>query len=460
MSKVLFGVHGLRGSLNNSLALGQQLVTAGHNVVFAGFRDVARDVEAIGARFIHLQDGPRLASLVESTAHEKGIVRSLASGRRARNELLDLNEATNMLSSEAPELAVLDMEMHGLVLAAAALDTPVLLSVPFHDVYYAPSRPPMHTELGPPRSKRDTLRLWLAWQKLFVHRRARRLYRPLTRAGFAAQVRPFQLNTAEHHNVQTMAARLGVDLAAISSDRDWMHPVVYHHAPVMSFAVKELELDAVSTPNLTHVGPIINPHRPNHLLDASEVSELDAFLAAATAEGKMVAYCSMGSLQPASLPYYRSVVEAFADLDQWVLILGLGSQGDRLALNAGSDVLVMSEAPQLRILDHAKVALYPGGTGTFYECVRAGVPSIVIHTGHVDMPGVAARVDHHCLGQAISRDMATPAAIRDAVLAVTTKRCIESVQRAREVVVSYESRLAGLNLVEQTLANAHRRSSP
>ena len=454
MSKLLFGVHGLRGSLNNSLALAKQLVVLGHDVTFIGFRDVGAAVEAVGARYIRLDDGPRLQAAVDSAVRTRGKLRSARVGRQARTELLQLAEAIRTLRDLAPDLAIIDMEMHGLVLAAEATQTRTALSIPWHDVYYAPTRPPMHTELGPATGWPQRARIWLSWMRLFIRRRYRRVRRVVSRDGLVARMRPFQLNTAEYANLRKMANNLGVDLSAIASATDWMNPVAYTHAPVMSFTAHELELDRTSEPGVVHVGPIIDSDRYNGSLDGDGDARLDRFLKRAAKAGQSVAYCSMGSLQPASRRYYRSVIEAFADLDDWALILGLGGRGDVTSIDPQTaDVLVLAEAPQLRILEHADVAIHPGGTGTFYECVRAGVPSVVMHTGHVDMPGVAARVCHHQLGKVIDRNSASAATIQSTVVQLASSAEVAaSLAKYAGVLASYEARSAGVAFIERCLA--------
>jgi len=264
----------------------------------------------------------------------------------------------------------------------------------------------MHREMGLPETRLDRARVAGAWLWQLTRRRLRDAAGPLRPPAAVASLTPQQLNSPHRGTIRAMARRLDVDLDAIASRNHWMAPHVYTHAPVMSFTARELELDQRSQPGVRHVGPVIDADRFEPPLDAETDGLLEALLDRCRSSSQRLAYCSMGSLLPANRVYYQRVIDAFAQAPEWELVLGLGGRGGAVELAIPDrGVLVLDHAPQLRVLDGADVAIHPGGTGTFYECLYFGVPSIVMHTGDVDKAGVAARIEHFDLG--VSRDPAS-----------------------------------------------------
>jgi UDP:flavonoid glycosyltransferase YjiC (YdhE family) len=62
-------------------------------------------------------------------------------------------------------------------------------------------------------------------------------------------------------------------------------------------------------------------------------------------------------------------------------------------------VIVVERAPQLALLQRARLMITHGGLGSVKECVARGVPMLVFPLD-IDQPGNGARVAHHGLGLA------------------------------------------------------------
>lgn len=448
VASLLFAVHGLRSALNNTTALARLLVDRGHDVTFASFRDVRAEVEHVGARFVFLSDGPEARAELAKAQAARGKIGSLATARRLRHDLLELAQPQRVLHEVNPDLAIVDIEMHGMVLAVHRLDVPSVHTLSWHDPTRAWSRPPMHTELAPGNATAYPLRVAWAWAALIARRRVRQLAGPLTKPGAVARVLPPQLNTPDRATIQAMARRLDVDLDTIASRHDWINPHTYVHRPIMSYTIRELEFDQASPVGVTHVGPIIDPKRherlnaPNH--------DLAAFLDRFSTAGRRLVYCSMGSLQQANARFYQMVIDAFADEPDWGVVIGLGSRGAGVDLRIPNDrVLVLDNAPQLDILQRCAVAIHTGGASTFYECLRYAVPSVVLHTGRTDMPGIAARVTHFGLGVVRDRHQITAEELARHAHRLGRGECAQELDRIRNVIVGYEDRSEAVQLIER-----------
>jgi len=453
MGKIVFGVHGLRSALNNTSALARQLVDRGHEVVFVSFRDVRETVENVGAQFVLLRDGGDAIELVRQQRKARGDLRSIRRSRQVRNELLELDEPVRALRELAPDIVVVDMEMHGLILTAHHLGLPTVAALSFHDPMRSLNRPPLHRDMTGSGAGAQALTRF-AWSDLVVRRRFRQALGPLFPSAARARVLPQMLNTTDLNSVRSMARNLDVDLDAIASRHEWLHPHTYMRFPIISFSVKELEFDQTSPPGVIHIGPCIDPSRYQRALSAEKRSELSAFLARYARSAHRLAYCSMGSLQAAEHAYYQKVIDAFRNRTEWGLILGLGSQGSDLHFDLDPErVLILDDAPQLEILSHADVAIHPGGLGTLYECLRFQVPSVIVHTGETDMPGNAARTRHFGLGVVRDRSKVTADQLGQDAAELAGGSSATAHRRFAKVISDYEDRAEGVGLLEGMLTH-------
>jgi UDP:flavonoid glycosyltransferase YjiC (YdhE family) len=116
---------------------------------------------------------------------------------------------------------------------------------------------------------------------------------------------------------------------------------------------------------------------------------------------KRLLYCSLGTESrryPFSKAFLQTVVEAVAAKSEWQLILATGTHLQVSDFQPiPENVVVVTHAPQLRILERASLMITHGGLGTVKECIYFGVPMIVFPMGR-DQPDNAARVVYHHLG--------------------------------------------------------------
>jgi MGT family glycosyltransferase len=167
------------------------------------------------------------------------------------------------------------------------------------------------------------------------------------------------------------------------------------------------------------------------------------------ADGSPIALITMGTQGNLRPDFYRGCFNAFAD-GRWHVVLVVGKRFDPTSLGpAPANVEVLAAAPQVDILQHAKVFVSHGGMGGVMEAISAGVP-------HVAFPGTreqetnAARLAELGLGVVLS----DPAALRSAVDYVSA----DAAMRSRIAAMQSEIRAAGgvhraADVIEECLAS-------
>jgi UDP:flavonoid glycosyltransferase YjiC (YdhE family) len=147
------------------------------------------------------------------------------------------------------------------------------------------------------------------------------------------------------------------------------------------------------------------PRKANrHYIEPSvdlQRQELQPFAWEALDPAKPLIYCSLGSqayVYAHSSRVFRAIIEAVGEKPGWQMVLAVGPYlkvADFAPLPA--NVVVVSWAPQLKMLERAAMMITHGGLGAIKECILLGVPMIVFPC-RWDQPHNAARVVHHGIG--------------------------------------------------------------
>jgi MGT family glycosyltransferase len=107
--------------------------------------------------------------------------------------------------------------------------------------------------------------------------------------------------------------------------------------------------------------------------------------------GQPLIYASMGTVQNRLLGIFKSMAEACVGLDvQLVISLGGSTHPESLQGLPGNP-LVVGYAPQLELLQKARITITHAGLNTALESLSNGVPIVAIPIAN-DQPGVAARI--------------------------------------------------------------------
>jgi zeaxanthin glucosyltransferase len=123
--------------------------------------------------------------------------------------------------------------------------------------------------------------------------------------------------------------------------------------------------------------------------------------------GKPLIYASLGTLVNGLDHVYRAILEAARELPEVQLVLSVGQSIDPDKLEpTPSHAIIVRTAPQLELLKRAALCITHAGLNTTLEALAQGVPMVALPIGY-DQPGVAARIEHHGVGESLEIDTLT-----------------------------------------------------
>jgi MGT family glycosyltransferase len=176
--------------------------------------------------------------------------------------------------------------------------------------------------------------------------------------------------------------------------------------------------------NIYHfVGPVVR----GDLVEEDEINRWEA------PGGKRVLLVSFGSLITYNIPFYRACIEAFGGLEDWHVVLQIGSTDPAELGQIPDNFEVHSWVPQVTMLKRAAAFITHGGTGGVREALCFGVPMIIVpqmsesfeNAETLVREGLSVRID--------ARDV-TPNDLRDALSAVQNPKVKQRYdQIAREI---------------------------
>ncbi len=133
--------------------------------------------------------------------------------------------------------------------------------------------------------------------------------------------------------------------------------------------------------------------------------------------GKPLIYASMGTLQNRLLWVFEKIASACEGLDaQLVISLGGSASIESLPQLPGNPIVV-KYAPQLELLQKAKLTITHAGMNTALESLNCGVPMVAIPVTN-DQPGVAARIAWTGTGEVITLNKLDVVNLRSAIIKV------------------------------------------
>jgi UDP:flavonoid glycosyltransferase YjiC (YdhE family) len=172
-------------------------------------------------------------------------------------------------------------------------------------------------------------------------------------------------------------------------------------------------------------------------------------------------FCTLGSHcedYKESVPFFRAVIDAMRQKPDWQLLLAMGNPH----VDPGEfqpvppNVLLVSWAPQLAILQKASIMMTHGGLGTIKESIFFGVPMIVFPVAW-DQPKNAERVVHHGLGvQGSITDISARQVVHLIDQIAGDPSFKARAQSMSRIFQEIESRGAGAELIEKLVAAAQK----
>ncbi len=127
-------------------------------------------------------------------------------------------------------------------------------------------------------------------------------------------------------------------------------------------------------------------------------------------DGRPLIYASMGTLQNNLGNVFQSIIDAVKNLPMQVVLSKGGGQVN-LPGELPENVLLVDRAPQLRLLEKAKLVITHAGMNTALECLAHGVPMLCLPVTN-DQPGVAKRVEYLGNGRCIPVRQVTTARLK------------------------------------------------
>jgi UDP:flavonoid glycosyltransferase YjiC (YdhE family) len=396
MAHILTASSGLPSVVYQGVELARRLAAAGHRVTFAGAPADRALAEHHGLGFLPLEPGGYAAFLAADAAKSRFERLRRVSERRARaTEACAAADFGRALRQLAPDLLLINGEMHEHVLAAWATGVPIAVLNSFVSIWRRPGLPPPHHFVRPGVDWTGTpIGMQVLWLALRLRKYGRAASDVIRRTG-----------CDRRSILRRLARQVGADLRRETDASQWLIPFTYRRLPALSLHALEFEFPHVPPDHVRYVGPMVLESRPDRPMTEDARRRLEAiFNRRRAGDDRRLIYAAFGSTLSASVAFLRRLTAIVADRPAWELVLSLS---DRLAPSdlgpLPARVHAFSWLPQTTVLRHADVMVTHGGISTIDECVLARVPVLVYCGFETDMGGTTARVVHHGIGLAGGR---------------------------------------------------------
>lgn len=387
--------------------LARRLTGAGHRLVYASWEQARRTVEHHGIDFLPLEASRYDEFLAHDT--EKSSVsrlRRLGLRRKEARESLAVDGLTRAIHQLAPDLILIDGEMHEQIIASWSCGVPIALLNSFVSIWRQPGLPPPHCLIQPGVGwKGSRLGTWLLWQALRLKKFRRAWTQKVRRVGCD---RLSLLHDLAFHS--------GFDFRREVDAGQWLMPFTYSRLPVLSLHAEEFEFAHTPPERVRYVGPLLLEDRGSEGVPKAAPTELERIFESCRRKRRVLIFAAFGSYFSTDLAFLHRLVAAVAQRRDWALLISLGGRLDPETLGALPErIHAFRWLPQVDVLRHAAVAVTHGGITTIDECVLSSVPMLLYCGFETDMGGATARVVHHRIGIAGDRLRDSPRAIRESI---------------------------------------------
>lgn len=167
-------------------------------------------------------------------------------------------------------------------------------------------------------------------------------------------------------------------------------------------------------------------------------------------DGRPLIYASMGTLQNRLQHVFQKIAVACADLDAQ-LVISLGRADAELPKRLPGNPLVVPYAPQLELIQRAKMVVTHAGMNTVLECLAQGVPMASISVTN-DQPGVAGRIRWTGAGENVPIWMLTTRGLRRAVRQVFERSTYRTAAlKLQEAIQQSGGAIVAADIAEQAI---------
>lgn len=418
MAHILLVASSIRGVLNRIGGFGSYLQEAGYQVTMVVPESVEHIIHERGLAVETFKEfhpnGPFARTWwIKGKKPAKG--NSRMDEALASLELERFDEIVHRLN---PDLLLIDIEQHQLVIHSHQYDIPFAVLLGWYTIWKRPGLPPMSRVSIPGQGwSGSRLGMEMSWWWHWLKKGIRDWKFWLRDSG-----------TDRISILRAVAKKSGFPFRKEAELFQWMYPMSYKTLPVITTVTEALELPHTPRPNLYYVGPIIHLNRKeveftspetdavlNKLFDASQSKSND----------HKVIYAATSTITAPDLSLVHRIIETMRSKPQWDLILGIGKKlsVDQLG-DLPPNVHPFSWVPQLRVLSQADCCITHGGINTINECIHFKVPMVVYSGKATDEPGASARVGFHQIGVLGNKEKDSPKDIEGHINKVLTDPAI------------------------------------
>ncbi|MBD2099987.1 glycosyltransferase [Leptolyngbya sp. FACHB-261] len=175
--------------------------------------------------------------------------------------------------------------------------------------------------------------------------------------------------------------------------------------------------------------------------------------------GKPLIYAALGTVYNDQTTAYQMIAQTCQELEcQLVLAVGPHMTDETLKAlqQQHPQFLFVRKAPQVELLQRTKLFITHAGMNSTLEALQAGVPMVAIPPGN-DQPGVAARIRYHQLGITLPSKQLSVERLHRALTAVWNREIYtDNVQKFAHEIASKPGLTLAVTAIEKLITNHQR----
>ncbi len=415
----------LSGHLNPMTALARTLQSRGHEVVFIGFPDIEPIVSAAGIPFVPYCEKEYPVGSIDRIYSPVAKLHGLEASRYSLTEInvqaaqAALDNLPEKLLATGVEAVVIDT-IHSFVELA-----PMSLGIPYVHIWNV-----LHVDFSgvtPP--------CFFSWPN------------ETTPEALARNVKGVQEVGSLFAPIAEVAIRYA---KKVGLEIDWQDPsATISKLAVITQTPKEFDLPGAPWPSHFHyAGPFHDDRGREHIpFPWEQLSD------------KPLVYASLGTLVNGLEHVYKAILGAAGKLPNVQLVLSIGNKVNINDLGPiPSNAIVVTSAPQIELLKMASLCITHAGLNTVLEALAQGVPMVAIPIAY-DQPGVAARINHHYLGEFINLEDLSPELLLAVIQAVLRNPNYGNQARHfKDVIAKTRGLDVAADVIEQAFQKSHAES--
>jgi zeaxanthin glucosyltransferase len=168
--------------------------------------------------------------------------------------------------------------------------------------------------------------------------------------------------------------------------------------------------------------------------------------------GQPLIYASLGTVQNRQLETFHTIAQACEGLG-CQLVISLGNLDTTAPPTFAGSPIVVGYAPQLELLQQAKLVITHAGMNTALETLSCGVPMVAIPITN-DQPGVAARIVWAGCGEQVPLSQLSVPRLRNAIEKVLSQpRYREQAQHMQQAIAQSGGVSRAADIIEQAISS-------